>query len=332
MIDFSLTEEEQLAQRAARDFAERRLRPALRKHEAEGVPPALAEEFRALSIGSADVPVELGGAGLGPLAQALVLEELGAADVASAIALDGLGPARYPMLTLGEGGKRSAVLDERAALVVEGDGPLSLGEDGTLHGSVPWSLGADPSAIVVLLSSAACVVDAASVAGERVHPIALQAAGAAALRFDRVRPREVLRGDPSAARAGIALYQSALLVGLSRAAYEYTARYGRERVTFGRPLVQHQALAFLIVEMAMAVDAARLATWRAAWEIGRKSREAPAAAAMAREEASECALMATDRAVQLLGGHGYLKDHPVEKWMREARALTLAWGASAGHV
>ncbi len=331
MIDFSLTEEEQLAQRTAREFAERRLRPNLRKHEADGVPRALAEEFGSLSIGGADVPAELGGAGLGPLAQALVLEELAAGDVASAIALDALGPARYPLLALDAGEEQKALFGTRVALVVEGDGTLSFDSEG-VRGSVPFSLGADPSAIVVLLPGAAYVVDARSVAREPVCPIALQAAGAAALRFEHVRPREVFRGDTSIARAGVAFYQSALLVGLSRAAYEYTARYARERVTFGRTLVQHQAVAFLIVEMAMAVEAARLATWRAAWELAQQSKEAPVAAAMALDEASECALMATDRAVQLFGGHGYLKDHPVEKWMREARALTLAWGASAGHA
>src|SRR5215472_13020510 len=118
VIDFSLSQEEELARGAARDFAVRRLSPAVRAHEKDGVPQALQAEFAALGIGRADVSAELGGAGLGPLAQALVLEELAAVDVAAALALDGCGPARYPVLELGDAEAQREVLGKRAALWV----------------------------------------------------------------------------------------------------------------------------------------------------------------------------------------------------------------------
>src|SRR5690349_17497192 len=115
MIDFSLTEEEQLLQRTARDFAEKRLRPNLRRHEHDGVPSSLIAEYRELGFATVDVPTTCGGAGLGPFAQALVLEELATADVGAALALDTTAPARYPVLRLGAPDDQRAILDVRRA-------------------------------------------------------------------------------------------------------------------------------------------------------------------------------------------------------------------------
>jgi alkylation response protein AidB-like acyl-CoA dehydrogenase len=326
MIDFSLSQDEELLQRTARDFAERRLRPNHRKHEHDGVPEALISEVRELGLTAVDVPSDVGGAGLGPFAQALVLEELGAADVAATLALDTVGPARYPVMRLGSPDDKRAILDaRRAALIVDDSHALQI-EGDRVSGTIPWSLVGDPSVVVVVSPAGAMVLDGAESHARPVRSLGLGAAGASELRFDRARVRARCVGDPSLALAEIRVYASSLLVGLMRSAYEYVARYAQERITFGRPLAHHQAVAFMIVEMAMAASAARLATWRAAHAIANNSRDANWASAAALAESSESALLVTNRAVQLLGGHGYLKDHPVEKWMREARTLTLAWG------
>jgi len=102
-------------------------------------------------------------------------------------------------------------------------------------------------------------------------------------------------------------------------------RYATERTAFGRPIAHHQALAFLIADLATAVDIARLAVWRAAAALDRgESAEWEGASALA--EAAEQALFVGPNAVQILGGHGFMKDHPVEKWMRDIRTLAQMAG------
>ncbi len=324
MIEFGLDEDERMIQRTARDFAVGKLKPAAREHERGGVPEALVAEFRGLGLDAIDRPEDLGG-GLGPFAQALALEELGAVDVASALALDATAPARYPVLRLGGAEDRRAILGvRRVGLLVDLEQRLSI-SGGRLSGRVAWCPVKAPSHVVVVRPDGALLFEAAQLQAIPVRALALDAAGGSEIRFESSKAAAHWTGDPSTAMAEVRLYAAALLTGLSRAAYEYAAKYTQERIAFGRPLAQHQAVAFLVVEMAMAVDAARLATWRAAAAIAQQ-REVGWAAGAALAEASECALTMTNRGVQLLGGHGYMKDHPVEKWMREARALTLAWG------
>jgi alkylation response protein AidB-like acyl-CoA dehydrogenase len=102
-------------------------------------------------------------------------------------------------------------------------------------------------------------------------------------------------------------------------------RYATERTAFGRPIAHHQAMAFLIADLATAVDVARLAAWHAAAVLDRgDTAEWHAAAALA--EAAEQALVVGPSAVQILGGHGFMKDHPVEKWMRDIRTLAQLGG------
>src|SRR5207249_8927579 len=165
-------------------------------------------------------------------------------------------------------------------------------------------------------------------------PCGLEAAGASRLVLEDV-PVAATIDDPRAlarARARIRTEIAALLVGAARGAHRYALRYATERTAFGRPIAHHQALAFLIADLATAVDAARLAVWRAAAGLDRgESAEWEAACALA--EAAEQALLVGPSAVQILGGHGFMKDHPVEKWMRDIRTLAgLAGGRDAAEV
>lgn len=121
------------------------------------------------------------------------------------------------------------------------------------------------------------------------------------------------------------LYATALLVGVTRASAEYSRAYAMEREAFGRPIAHHQALAFLIVDMASAVEGARLLLWEAAWRLDR-GEPATEACASAFLEASEQAMFVTPNGLQILGGHGFMQDYPVEKYMREARILSLLFG------
>jgi alkylation response protein AidB-like acyl-CoA dehydrogenase len=115
--------------------------------------------------------------------------------------------------------------------------------------------------------------------------------------------------------------------GLARAALEYAANYARERVQFGKPIAEHQAVGFRLADMALRVDASRLLVWRAARMLDAGER-ASAEAAMAKLHASEAAMWCTWAAVQTLGGWGYSREHPVEKWMRDAKLEEIEEGTS----
>ncbi|MCI4063595.1 acyl-CoA dehydrogenase family protein [Micromonospora sp. R77] len=117
-------------------------------------------------------------------------------------------------------------------------------------------------------------------------------------------------------------------LGVARAAYEYALDYAKERVQFGRPIISNQAVAFALADMKMEIDAARLLVWRASW-MGRNNRPFTAGeGSMSKLKAGEVAVSVTDRAVQLLGGAGFLRDHPVERWYRDAKIYTIFEGTS----
>jgi alkylation response protein AidB-like acyl-CoA dehydrogenase len=126
-------------------------------------------------------------------------------------------------------------------------------------------------------------------------------------------------------RSRVTLAASA--TGLARAALEYAVAYARERVQFGKPIAEHQAVAFRLADMALRVDASRLLTWRAAAMVDRGER-ATTEAAMAKLHASETAMWCTWAAVQTLGGWGYSREYPVEKWMRDAKLEEIEEGTS----
>ena len=115
--------------------------------------------------------------------------------------------------------------------------------------------------------------------------------------------------------------------GMARSALEYASDYAQERVQFGKPIAEHQAVAFRLADMALRVDAARLLVWRAARLLDAGER-ATAEAAMAKLHASETAMWCTWAAVQTLGGWGYSREYPVEKWMRDAKLEEIEEGTS----
>ncbi|WP_018638125.1 acyl-CoA dehydrogenase family protein [Parafrankia elaeagni] len=117
-------------------------------------------------------------------------------------------------------------------------------------------------------------------------------------------------------------------VGIARAAYEYALDYARTREQFGRPIITNQAIAFALADMRMEIDAARLLIWRAAW-MGRNERRFEAGeGSMSKLKAGEVAVWATEKAVQILGGAGYSREHPVERMYRDAKIYTIFEGTS----
>ncbi|MFI6065511.1 acyl-CoA dehydrogenase family protein [Micromonospora sp. NPDC051227] len=148
-------------------------------------------------------------------------------------------------------------------------------------------------------------------------------------RLDRARSGQRVTGQ--AAMRTFELSRptvGAQALGVARAAYEYALDYAKDRVQFGRPIIENQAVAFALADMRMEIDAARLLVWRASW-MGRNNRPFTAGeGSMSKLKAGEVAVSVTEKAVQLLGGAGFLRDHPVERWYRDAKIYTIFEGTS----
>jgi alkylation response protein AidB-like acyl-CoA dehydrogenase len=333
VFELEPSEDLELLVETARNFAAEELTPNARAFEAARRPSEAARRgFEQIGLAGLEVPEAMGGAGLGALARALVGEELGAGDPGAALALDPLGPV--------VGALREAAGDEafaelaspllgaeagRAWLVAPGDAALVC-EGGRAHGSVPW-VPADRVALLLVLEPSGAFVVREGIEPRALPGAGLRAAGAAELRLDGA-PIVRLEADAAACERALGrarLHVNGLLLGVLRHAVEFATSYARERVAFGRPIAHHQALAFLLTDMRMAVDGARWLLWEAAW---RADAGLPfvAAAASAFVEAVEASRLVGPAAVQVLGGHGFMQDYPVEKAMRESRVLGLLCG------
>jgi alkylation response protein AidB-like acyl-CoA dehydrogenase len=335
MIDLSLEPELELLQETAKRFAEEHLRPNEREFErAREVSSAARAAFEQTGLADVDLPEGVDGAGLGSAAKALVLEELAAVDAGATLALDLPGLASYPLLELG--GERAleelalplrAEAGARAVAVWDLEGSLRL-EGGRVSGEVPW-VAADRVDLLVVGRREGAFAVREGLELEAVRGSGLRAAGASSLRLENA-PVLSTWTDSRAARRALArsrIYVAALLVGVTRAAADYARAYALEREAFGRPIAHHQALAFLLVDMATAVCGARLLVQEAAWRLdAAEAAEEPCAAAFA--EAIEQAMFVTPNAVQVLGAHGFMQDYPIEKYMREARTLGLLLGGT----
>ncbi len=117
-------------------------------------------------------------------------------------------------------------------------------------------------------------------------------------------------------------------LGIARAAYEFALDYAQERQQFGKPLIYHQAIAFKLADMATRIDAARLLIWRAGWMAANGGEFGRAEGSMAKLFAGDTAMDVTVDAVQVLGGYGYIREYPVEKWMRDAKIYQI-WEGTA---
>jgi alkylation response protein AidB-like acyl-CoA dehydrogenase len=158
----------------------------------------------------------------------------------------------------------------------------------------------------------------------RLRGAGLRAAGASELWLDGAPVHARLPGAAGAERAlaRARLYAASLLLGVLRHAADFSRAYAQERVAFGRPIAHHQGLTFLITDMFMAVEGARLLIHEACWRAESGLPFAGAAAA-AFAEAVDASRLVGPAGVQILGGHGFMADYPMEKAMRESRALGL---------
>ncbi len=330
-MHFDIDDDDRLIIDSVSQFAADLLRPNIRAAEAARQPTAEARaafsdmglEFLALSQAA-------GGVGASMLTQTRVARELAKADPGAALALDRIGPGAqalqaFDSSALGEfvrpvlaSGDRRLVL-----LVEEADRGLRAGDRVT--GSVPWFPANRADVVVGLGPSSAWVLDGpASVAW--VPGAGLLAAGSSRIDFDGTVAKSWSDTEAAGrALAEVRLYYAALILGVLYDATEFSRAYAQERSVFGRPVAHHQGMAFLIVDLFAAVERARLLIEDAARRIddGSDARQHAAAAFV---EVVEASRQVGPDGVQILGGHGFMRDYPVEKAMRESRGLGLLAG------
>jgi acyl-CoA dehydrogenase len=141
-------------------------------------------------------------------------------------------------------------------------------------------------------------------------------------------------GTKNKSQAAMATFEAsrptvgAQAVGIARAAYEYALEYSKEREQFGRKIIENQSIAFMLADMKMEIDCARLLVWRASW-MGRTGQDFNnAEGSMSKLKAGEVAVWTTERAIQILGGNGYAREYPVERWHRDAKIYPIFEGTS----
>lgn len=355
MYGFEPTDEQKMLIEATRRFAENELRPAAHEaDEQEALPPELIAGGWELGVLQASVPEEFGGFGeRSAVSGVLAAEELAYGDMAAAMAL--MTPASFalPLLMAGSEEQKAEWLppvveggwQPYTAALIEPHFDFTPTELQTLaepmQGGVrlrgrktyvPYASEAPAMIVFAHLEGepAGFVVPAEAeglTVGERRPVLGLGALPLHDVELESVElPAAAhLDGDGSATIAASQVAVSALAVGLSRAAYEYALAYAKERVAFDEPIAQKQSIAFMLAEMATEIEAIRLMVWEAAWQID-AGEDPKKAAYLAHLGAADMAMMVTDRAVQILGGHGYIREHPVERWMRNARGVPTFTG------
>ncbi len=366
MASFQPTKEQQLIRDTVASFAREQIRPVARDADESGqLPSALLQQAWDLGLVQSPIPETFGGAGEIPSAVtgALACEELGWGDLS--IALHVLAPRLViqPVLALGNTSQQqqvfpaytgshftagtAAMVEPRFSFDVNELATIATqqGNDCILNGTkcfVP--LAADAQHVLVYARSSdglsAFVVPRGTpglMISEREKNMGLKAVATYELTLDNchipVTARLAGNLAPQLNRSRIAL--ASLAVGVARAAFEYARDYAKERHAFGSAIAQKQAVAFMLAEMALEIDATRLLTWEAAWKIdaGHDTASgngtvsgATREACIAKNYAANMVLKVTDNAVQVLGGHGYIRDHLVELWLRNARGFATFEG------
>ena len=367
MIDFRLTEEQERIRRLAHEFAEREIRPvAAHYDETEEMPWPVLEKAARVGLTSFQYPEEYGGGGMtSALAACLVAEELAWGCLGIATAIAGAGLAAVPIMLAGTPEQKARYLPRFCEGVYLGSFALTEPEAGSdaaslrttavrkgdryvLNGQKRFITHGGIADLYVIFATVAPGTGHRGItafivekdtpglsAGKKEKKMGMRASHTGDVILEDVEVPVENRLGEEGQGFYIAMQSfehtrpmvAAMAVGVARAAYEYALQYARERVQFGKPIITRQAIRFLLADMATEIDAARLLAWRAAWMVD-QGIPANIQASMAKAFAADAAMRITTDAVQILGGYGYMREYPVEKWMRDAKILQIVEGTS----
>lgn len=365
MVDFTLTDEQKDLREMAHSFAEKEMRKVAWEYDREGTwPQEIIEKAWEVGLMNTHTPEQYGGPGLDYLSGALIEEELGwgCSGIGTSLAANGLASAPVAlggseevkqqflgMLTeapklasfcLTEPDAGSDVSGMKTTATKQGDKWVITGSkcfitNGqyadwyTVYAKTDKDAGHRGISAFVVPRDDTVVID------KKEDKLGQRASNTATVTFNETEiPAANLLGEENKGfklammtldrtRPGVA----AMAVGIGRAALEFASEYSKERQQFGVPIAMHQAVAFMIADMATKVEAGRLLTWQSASLLDNGLRNTLAASHAKRFAADSAMEVATD-AVQVYGGYGFIKDYPVEKLMRDAKIMQLYEGTS----
>ncbi len=364
-IGFALSDEQNMLQQLARDFARNEIAPVAEHYDkTHEYPWPIIKKAQQLGLTASNIPEDFGGLGLSLVDEVVVQEELawGCSGISTALAINGL--AILPVLIAGNEDQKQrycgrllegdmaayCATEPEAGSDVAGIQTTARKEDDhyVLNGSKTFISGAtvadfytvfaytDPQ---VRYKGMSCFVVDRNMEGVSVgQPFAKMgqhASDTAEVVFDNVKvPQANLLGEEGMGFL-IAMQvfdrsrpaTAAGAVGVAQRALDEAIRYAKERVTFGKPLWQHQAIGHLIADMAMKVQAARLLVWKSAWDF-EHGGDNTVSTAFAKAYAADTAMQVTTDAVQVFGGYGYMAEYPVEKLMRDVKIFQIYEGTS----
>ena len=363
MISFGMSEEQELVRDAMREFAAEAMRPIARECDETGeIPVDFLETVWSLGLTSTQIPEAYGGAGeeRSMVTNAILLEELAHGDASLAVAA--LAPSLFANAILDHGTEdqkktylplfcgesfatgsiamcepealtdasnpRAIAEPKGESFILSGHKTLVVLGDRASHFLVTARLGDDVAAFIVPRDAAGLKIS------DPERNMGLRALTTVGLDLERVEVgADALLGGAEGAdvqtivdvsRAAL----STVMLGLSRAVLEYCVPYTKDRVAFDEPISKKQSIAFRLAEMHMEQHALRLLVWQAA-SLLEHGEDATKAAWQAQSYAAEKSMWIADNGVQILGGHGFIREHPVEMWFRNARTLGVLDGLVA---
>jgi len=365
MIDFTLTDEQRNLRELAHDFAVKEIRPVAWEYDRDSTwPEDVIEKAWQVGLMNSHIPEEFGGAGAGYLDGCLIEEELswGCSGIQTTLGCNGLASTpvliggseeikkeylgrltEAPLLAsfcLTEPDAGSDVSGMRTTATRRGDKYVINGSKCfiTNGGHANWYTvfaKTDRDAGHRGISAFVVPRDAGVVVDKKEDKLGQRASNTATISFDDVEvPVANLLGEENhgfkiammtldRTRPGVA----AMATGIARAAFEFAVEYSKERVQFGVPIAMHQAVQFMIADMATDIEASRLLTWRSAAMLDDGERNT-LVSSHAKRFAADAAMKVTTDAVQIYGGYGFIKDYPVEKLFRDAKIMQLYEGTS----
>jgi len=366
-MDFLLNEEERMMQEMARNFAEKEVKPLAAKLDETGeFPVNLVKKMGELGLMGVDIPEEYGGANLSYVCYTIAIEEIARYCGSTSVIMSvNNSLVCAPLLKFGNeeqkqkflaplaSGKKLGCfgLTEPNAGSDAGSIQTTAVKDGDyyiLNGSKIFITNATHADTALIFASTdkslkhkgiSCFIVEKGTPGFSVgkveHKLGINASGTAELVLQDVRiPASQLLGKEGegfkiamytldCGRIGIA----AQAVGIARGAFEEAVKFAKERVQFGRPIAEFQAIQWMLADMATEIDAARLLTRRAAF-LKDSKQPFTKEASMAKVYSSEVAMRATTKAIQVHGGYGYSKEYPVERYFRDAKITEIYEGTS----
>jgi acyl-CoA dehydrogenase len=365
VVDFTLTDEQKDLRELAHNFAEKEIRPVAWDYDRDGTwPQEIIEKAWEVGLMNTHVPEEYGGAGLDYLSGCLIEEEMGwgCSGIGTTLMANGLAGApvalggsnevkeKYLGMLVSEPKLASFCLTEpdagsdvsgmKTTAVRQGDKYVINGSKCfiTNGGYADWYTvyaKTDKEAGHRGISAFVVPKDDTVIVDKKEDKMGQRASNTATITFNETEiPAENLLGEENhgfklammtldRTRPGVA----AMAVGIARAAFEFASEYSKERVQFGVPIAMHQAVAFMIADMATKVEAARLLVWQSAVQLDQGKRNT-LASSHAKRFSADSAMEVTVDAVQVYGGYGFIKEYPVEKLMRDAKIMQLYEGTS----